>query len=594
MNNRGRAGIGAIVILAALLGVAAGVLWHKPLTRTLGLSKQDPAAGGAGDAAGVWTCGMHPQIRQETPGDCPICHMKLTPVRSGGDAAAVAGQIQIDPVAVQNMGVKTAAVTDGPLRRSIRAFGTFEEAQPSIRDINLRVSGWIRKLHASSEGMLVEQGAPLFDLYSPDLQVAVEELIAARRERDAATTKLGQPDSSAATLYQAASRRLELLGLEPAQVESLAKLDRAPDTITFTSPIMGSIIEKPIVEGASVSAGERVLRIVDHSLLWLEARIYEKDLPFVKIGAKAAALVESRPRNTYEGEIIFIHPHVDPATRTAIARMEVRNPGMALKPGMFATALIESQLAERAVLVPREAVIDSGESQVAILSLGQGKFEARDVKIGLPGDGGVIQVLSGLAEGDIVVTSGQFLLDSESRAREALAKFRNEPGGADRADKPGRRLEVTPAQHPHVDAVIRAYLAIWDAFGAEEEKLPPVDPTLLIDSARNLADASRGTELARISDRVLRDAQALRGRTTDQQREAFKPLGISIIALVDAAPPSSVVGKTLYVFYCPMAPGNWLQDTEDMANPFYATDMKTCGETLRKIETRPAEGGTRP
>lgn len=557
----------AVFIVGAAVGAAAYWKWVAPPST----ASSSPAAGG------LWTCGMHPQIIQDHPGDCPICRMKLTPRRGDGESDATSGRLAIDPTIVQNMGVRTALVQDGPLRRSIKAFGVVEEAATGIRDINLRVSGWVSKLHVISEGSLVEAGSPLFDLYSPELRLAVDELIAARR-----ATASRAP--GAESLFEAATRRVTLLGLDQGQIDSLSKLERAPETVTFTSPVAGSVVDKPIVEGSSIAAGDRALRIVDHSAVWIEAKVFEQDLPFVKLSAKASAVVQSRPRNTYKGDITFIHPHVDPVTRAATVRLEVRNPGLALKPGMFATVSITSEVAERAILVPKEAVIDTGDESVVMVSLGGGKFEPRVIKTGLSGDGGVLQVVSGLAAGEAVVTSGQFLLDSESRAKQAMQKFL---GGSPTTDSsvPGPRLEVTAAQQERIDQVASAYFAVCEALGAEQTDAKPIECTALIEAARALSAAAGTSAISNIAGRVLQTSEAMRGIDLDKQREAFKQVSQAMIALVDASPPGATVAKTVYIMHCPMtaAPGDWLQDNDEMANPYYATDMKSCGETVRTI-----------
>jgi len=273
---------------------------------------------------------------------------------------------------------------------------------------------------------------------------------------------------------------------------------------------------------------------------------------------------------------------VDAVTRAAMVRMEIQNPGLSLKPGMYATVRIEAQIAERAVLVPREAVIDTGETQTAMLALGNGKFEARAVKLGLSGDEGLVQVVSGLAAGDSVVTSGQFLLDSESRAQTAIRKFMEpETPGA----TPGRRMEATPAQRVQIDAVVKAYLAIWDPLGAEEPVKEPINPEALIGAAQELVAVCKGAPIERLARDVLRTSEGLKGKALDKQRESFKPVSMAVIALIDAAPPTATVGTVLYIMSCPMTPppGAWVQDSEDIRNP-YETDMISCGETLRKVE----------
>lgn len=367
----------------------------------------------------LYTCGMHPQVIRDEPGHCPICGMELTPLDLS-DATQAPGTITIDPAIVQNMGVRTAQVVEGPLRRVVRATGILAEAQPKQHDVSLRVSGWIERLHADVEGMLVRAGEPLFDLYSPELQVAIGELIGAVRAGDA--------HGAGAPLVAAARQKLALLGLPRAEIDRLARLDQPPATVTFRSPIDGHVVEKPIVAGDAVEAGMRALRIVDHSELWLDVRIFEQDVPFLRLGLPARATLASQPGKPIEGTISFIHPHVDPVTRTTVARMTVHNPGVMLRPGTYATVEIESELAPRALLAPRSAVIDTGTEQLVFLARPGGHFEPRKVEIGASGSDGRVQVLAGLSPGDEVVTSGQFLLDSESNMREALERFLGAPG----------------------------------------------------------------------------------------------------------------------------------------------------------------------
>lgn len=409
-------------VLLALLATAA--LGHGAHAATPHAHETaDPHAAHRDEAAKkqLYTCGMHPQVIRDRPGNCPICGMELVPLATEPTTGAGGtGAITIDPAIVQNMGVRTATVTEGPLRRTVRANGVLAEAQPRQHDVNLRVSGWIERLHANVEGMQVRAGDPLFDLYSPELQVAIGELIAARRGRDA--------HGSQAILVAAATQKLELLGLSRADIERLGRLEQPPATVTFTSPIDGAVIEKPIVAGDAVQAGMRALRIVDHRELWIDARVFEQDMPAVRVGQPARVTLASRPGQPIEGRISFLHPMLDPATRTTTARLVVPNPSLTLRPGMYATVEIESEIAPHALLVPRDAVIDSGTENVVFLAHEGGRFEPRPVKLGAGGSDGHVQVLDGLAAGDVVVTSGQFLLDAESNMRDALQRFLSAPG----------------------------------------------------------------------------------------------------------------------------------------------------------------------
>ncbi len=393
----------------------------------------------------LWTCGMHPQVLQDHPGDCPICHMELTPLESEATDASIAGSVvTIDPVVVQNMGVRTARAIEGPLRREVRVAGFVEEAEPLVHDVNLRVSGWIQRLFAHTEGLHVAAGDPLFELYSPELQVAVEELITLRRRR-AATPR----DTTLDSLWQAARRKLELLGLDDVEIARVSRLERAPETITFRSPVTGEVTEKPVVEGAAIQAGEKVLRIVDHSRVWIDARVYEQDFALVAIGQKAEAHVAAHADKVYSGEIVFIHPHLDETTRTGSARMEVENLDLELRPGMFATVVLRGELAPSAVLVPRESVIDTGDRQVTfVVGEKPGHFEPRRVRVGWTAEGGNVQILEGVAAGDEVVVSGQFLLDAESRLQDALRKFIAQRASAATAPGAAAAPAIPPAAMP--------------------------------------------------------------------------------------------------------------------------------------------------
>ncbi len=679
--RKSRVGLYALVLIAAAGGLYAGARWHGTLAPMLGMGRETTTGAGGDDNADpgasqqLWTCGMHPQVIQDRPGDCPICHMKLTPLKvdagdtggkghdhagmspadSGGapmpgmasgqgtterrikywwdpmlsppyisdkpgkspmgmdlipvyeDEVAGGGAgspVVIDPAVVQNMGVRVAMVTEGPLRKSVRLVGYLDEAQPNIRDINLRVSGWVRRLYANTEGQHVEAGDPLFDLYSPEHQVTVEELIAARRAQGSLASDAGQmAQSTATTLYDAAVRKLELFGLERAQIDALAKLDRAPEAVTFTSPITGYITEKPIVEGAAVKMGDRVLRIVDYSTLWLDAQVFEKDLPFVRVGQAALATVASRPATNGEplkGEIIFMNPRVEAMTRTATVRLSIPNPSLDLRPGMYATVRTQSQLADRAVLAPREAIIDTGEKQMSFVALSVGRFEPRQVRMGLAGEDGMVQVLEGLAPGEAVVTSGQFLLDSESRLREAIQKFLSQRASAGKG--PGETAaaavpaDVPPDQQQKADAVVSEYLKLSSALGAVQEKDTPLDLGGLVTAAHSLRGATSGTRYEPLAVAVAKAAEAMKGHPLDHLREMFSALGEKVITLVDALPPSTAVAQTLYLMNCPMAPGgakgDWLQPSPDLANPFFATDMKECGSQVRMIPLAP-KGATK-
>ncbi len=591
----------AALIIIGVSGIAAGVAFHDPIHAFFTPPAQRaPAAADDDGHKQLWTCGMHPQVIRDKPGDCPICHMKLTPLNTTGAASANGSLIvTIDPVLIQNMGVRVAAVKQGPLRRIIRAVGYLHEAEPNIHDINLRVSGWVEKLHANTEGMHIRKGDPLFDLYSPDLQLAIEELIATRRSAAAIQAQSSNTDAlthrTSDTLVDTAEQKLKLWGIDQSQIDSFAKLDHAPRTVTFTSPVDAEVTEKAIVEGAAVQSGMRVLRLVDHSTLWLDFHVFDQDLPFVHIGQKVVATTDALPGKEFGGEITFLHPHIDATTRTATVRIIVPNPGMALKPGMYATGLIRTEIAESVLLVPREAVIDSGARQIAFVSLPKGRFEPRSVRMGSAAEDGLVQILEGLKAGEMVVTSGQFLLDSESRIREAIQKHLDE--GLLKPDM-NTTAVVTPEPKksaaaaavtirlpsPQADALYTAYIEVARTLGELEKDDKPISIGAMIAAADEFA--AHADENARpLATEIARAAMEMNAQPIRSQRDLFKPLGKLMVALIEKAPPSKNVAERIFVFECPMAKADWLQISDKIANPFYATDMKQCGDVIRTIKT---------
>jgi RND family efflux transporter MFP subunit len=418
----------------------------------------------------LWTCGMHPQVIQDHPGFCPICHMKLTPLKSDSDEAmGNAGDakrkilyywdpmlgpssiahapgksamgmdlvpvyedeqsggptVKIDPTVVQNMGLRTAEVAQGPLEKTVRTVGMLEVPETAQYDVNLKVNGWIKKLYANQEGMHVHKGDPLFDLYSPDLQVAEEELIGAVKSLKSLDPKASDSlRAESQSMVDSAKQKLRLWDVADADIDAIANADKAPETVPFRDPADGDVVDKMVVEGSAVQAGMKIMRIEGHTQLWLNAQVYENDMPLVAIGQTVEATVDGVPGKTFTGPITFIYPHLDHMTRTVMVRVTLDNPKHELSPGMYATVNIMTKPIPDAVWVPREAVIDTGTRQIAFVTLEQGHFEPRKVRMGVMGDDDRVQILEGLAPGEMVVTSGQFLLDVESRTTETINKLR--------------------------------------------------------------------------------------------------------------------------------------------------------------------------
>ena len=383
----------------------------------------------------LYTCSMHPQIIRDKPGDCPICGMPLVPLRkqpAAGQATKTEATnlVTVEGRTVQQMGVRTAEVTRGPLVKDIRALARIDFNETAVSDVNVREPGWIEKLYVDSVGRLVHRGEPLFDFFSPELLVAQKEyLLAIERGADYAATTLV---------------KLRNVGISDSQIAALEKSRQAQRIVRIESPRDGFVVEKNAVAGQMVEAGATLYRIADLASVWVLADIFESDLPFVKVGQPAVVRLSYLPDREFAGRVTYIYPTVDEKTRAVRVRMEFDNPGYFLKPGMYATAEIHSELAPDAVLVPDTAVLRSGERNTVFVAQSEGTFEPRVVSLGARGAGDVYQVLGGLKPGERVVTSGQFLLDSESQLREAVQKMLDPLPAVRPTPKPASQGYVCP------------------------------------------------------------------------------------------------------------------------------------------------------
>ena len=371
----------------------------------------------------LYTCGMHPQIILDHPGDCPICGMKLTPIRnrgagpeSGANAAASATAIAVDAATRQAMNLRTARVQVGPLRKTIRTVGTIDYNETALADVTTKFKGWVEKLNVDATGQLVHRGEPMFEIYSPELYSAEAEYVLALHS---GLTN----DPGAAELRATAANKLKFFDVSDGQIAELEKNGVASKTLSVAAPISGFVLEKNIVQGQMVDAGMRLYRLADLAIVWVLAQIYEQDLPFVQLGQEAVVKVASLPDREFRGRVTYVYPTVDEKTRTARVRLEFENPGYFLKPGMFVSAQIQADLGATAILAPDSAVLRSGARNTVFVALTDGEFEARDVTLGVEAEGGLVQVVTGLSPGERIVTSGQFLLDSESQLREAIDKM---------------------------------------------------------------------------------------------------------------------------------------------------------------------------
>jgi len=283
-----------------------------------------------------------------------------------------------------------------------------------LTDVTTKFKGWIEKLDVDSTGQLVHRGETLFEIYSPELYGTEAEYLAVLDSTN---------DDS-----EAALEKLRFFDISETQITDMAKTRKPSKTLKVVSAADGFVVEKNVVQGQMVEAGARLYRLADLGIVWVFAQVYEQDLQYVQLGQEAVVKLSSMPDREFRGRVTFVYPEVDERTRTAKVRLEFENPGYFLKPGMFVSAQIVSELKPSALLVPDSAVLRSGEKNTVFVALPGGKFEARMVTLGQQSEAGNYEVIGGLREGERVVQSGQFMLDSESQLREAIEKM-NHPGG---------------------------------------------------------------------------------------------------------------------------------------------------------------------
>ena len=359
----------------------------------------------------LWTCGMHPQVVQDTPGTCPICGMDLTPM-GASPASADDDSLRIDPTVVQNMGVRTEIAKRQTVFRHLRTIGEVEVGEDELSVVNLRYSGWVEKLYVDRTGDPVKAGQALFEVYSPELVAAQEDYLLAIRSQG--------KDSD---LANSARRKLELWDLGSRDLDRVRDEGEVRRTFPVRAPQAGFVLHKDVVEGARVKAGQDLYRIGNLQRIWVTAEVYEFDAPWVEVGQPAQMELTYDKGKILEGEVAYIYPTLDEKSRTLTVRLEFENTGQKMKPGMFATVYIEYRRLDDVIAVPSEAILHSGTRELVFVALGDGHFDPREVKTGLVGDRSMTEVLEGLDEGDEVVVSGQFLLDSESQLQEALRKM---------------------------------------------------------------------------------------------------------------------------------------------------------------------------
>ena len=476
---KGSSRLRVAVFVLAILALSAGA--YLVLSR-----KGKPAKSAAEQTASqLWTCGMHPEVILDHPGNCPKCGMKLVPLRKpessqassataparasaqkagakkkgkilywrapmdpteiydhpgkskmgmdlipvyeGEEALSAGGAITIDPVVVQNIGVRYAEVKRKDFTRTVRTVGMITYDERRVRTVSARISGWVENLHADFTGQSVRKGDPLLEIYSPELVTTQQEyLLALRTVKQVAESPFQSVRKGASDLLASARKRFQYWDIPPSEIERLEQTGQVRRTVRLDAPSGGIVVRRLVEQGQYVREGATLFELADISQVWVLASIYDDEVPWLRPGQEARVSLPYLPGQSFTGQIDYVYPYLEETSRVVKVRVVLPNPGLKLKPGMYADVELHGPVIPDALVVPVEAVIRSGKRNIVFVARGKGKFEPREIKLGEEDGQGHVRVLAGLLGGEKVVVSAQFLLDSESRLQEAIQKMLQE------------------------------------------------------------------------------------------------------------------------------------------------------------------------
>lgn len=627
--------LAAGILLIVLLGVAQRVGW-------IGAGGTSNVATG-GDAQQTFTCPMHPQIRQPGPGRCPICGMELVPASSGGsdlDEFAVT----IEPAQRRLAQIQTAPVASEPVSSSIETIGSIEIDESRQATIAAYVDGRVERLFADYTGVQVAKGDHLAVVYSPELYAAQAEFIEARKTVNRMSNNaLSSIREAQQQLFENARNKLVELGMSDQQLSELERTGKPESRLTIFAPIGGTVIEKLAEEGKYISAGEPIYRIANLSTVWLMLDLYPEDASRVRFGQEVFATLTSLPGETLTGRVAFIDPKVDVKNRTVGVRVEFNNEQGRLRPGDYAEARIEipigsegqvydDQLAGKwispmhpqvirdqpgacpicgmdlvptsrygyanqpierqpSTVIPRSALLIAGNNSIVYVETEPGRFELRTVKLGtILKDKAVI--LDGVKPGEMVATSGNFLIDSQMQlagkpslidpSRYVMKQNRNTPMQFDSIDI----AQIEGTDGLELEALYQAYFNIQNQLASDKQPTADV-ASQLFQLATKLSQNMQLPEPAREQlGTIAKHAEHLHHLNLAEARKNFKPISHAVLRL-----SSEVRGRgasqPFYQFFCPMVQGgegDWLQANDQLLNPYYGSEMLRCGEKVRTIE----------
>lgn len=609
MNKKNPVTVMAVIfIIAALAAPVLGLSFegsHDHAHDHNQDQRQEAASSQADDAVQEYTCSMHPNFRSTDPNErCPICGMELIPVTasSARDDDNLT-RIEFSGRSLALLDLQTHVVQRGTSTAQLRMIGSLDFDERALTTISAWTGGRIERLHVNFTGAYVEAGEPLVELYSPELFVAQQELVQAHRQAQREAPAF-MAESNQVTL-RASRERLRLLGLTGDQIDAVIESGEASDNITIHAPSAGLVVSRNVAQGDYVNTGDTLLELANENELWAVFELFERDLEYIEVGQQLEFYMQSSNQRV-QGTVESLAPRIDAERRTREVRVALHSGVESLTAGTFVRAVVDIDV-EDVLVIPASAPLITGPRAVVYIrvSPNSGEFDARTVELGRRlGDG--YEVLSGLQEGDIVVSRGAFRIDSELQLRgqpSMMSPQGGAPAGHDHgsmghgnmdhgsmAAKPeSQEPAVAAGEHLELNQLPQAYFGMWEALHSD-----------------NLADWQTAAELFyTVADEVSwpdtmhhvhADLSTGAGHahhvgSLDQARELFQAHSQAMIALARAG----YVDVNAYLMFCPMAFNNqgayWLQPNSELLNPYFGDAMLRCGDHLETFEANHAHHG---
>lgn len=579
-----------IIFPALAVGIILGWLFF-------GVSKsQDDHAGHDHDkevSETTYTCSMHPQIRQDEPGQCPICAMDLIPV----DEAEQSSQtVSPDAIKMSEAAMKIADIQTMKVRRDysdkiVHLLGRVKPDEREIAELTARFGGRIEKLFVNFKGERVKMGEPLASIYSPELVTAQKELLEAVEYKD-----------SNPAIYKATRNKLKLWDLSEEQIDAIIEEGDVQHYFMVRAPVSGTVTRRNVSKGDYIEKGNALFQIMDLTKLWLMFEAYESDLPWLSEGDKVEFTVQSLPGKSFSGLISHIDPFIDPETRIARVRVEVDNHNRKLKPEMFANGMVKPKVdnREKELLIPRTAVLWTGKKAVVYIKqedVEEPTFLYREIVLG-PQAGDFYIVEEGLDEGEEIAVNGVFKIDAAAQlagkqsmmnpAGEKSTRDHHHGSGQGKADV--NMAHVEQAFVDQLDVVYQRYLLMNDAFVAS-------DPEKVTVEAREVKEALGQVDMSLVKGDAhelwMEQAETLKNSLNkmiekdelEEKRKAFSMFNLAFYKMVKSFRLNE---DKVYYQYCPMAFDDegayWFSDQKDIRNPYFGDQMLKCGETRETFE----------